>query len=544
MLHASVRRLLAGVSVAGALVAASAAPAFAAPAFAAPGDVKLAVYPFDTTVAAGVTTGTEFDPAFFTSADVTIEDGAITYDLSGAKGVVTAKLDDSDCARKDADTVVCSRDWPLELYAGLSGTPFEFAIRAAKGAEPGASGTIRVTLSGRGIEPVTGTAKVRVGEGVDLTAGRNTKVEAAPGGAFATTGTVRNSGAKTVGGVAAVLYNDRAFVAGTKFSNCTYVGTSIRACTFDQQLAAGETYRLALPYTLGADTLAPGREHGETQWLTAAEHEDLADYAKDSGWSLGEPGDGGVLKLERVPAPRAVRAPQTDVKPDDNWSNVEITVTGKNGANLVAIGDAVTGAAGDVVTATVGVVNKGPAAVDWSRSGETIAWTAVQIPAGTTAVKVPAACFPDTGSDDDWENEGKPGKKAYQCPNAEYVLGVDAPETYDFALRIDTVVPDATGAVVVNGPCECSQFEQDADPSDNTARLVVNPTADGGTGGGTDGGTDGGTGGGTGGGAGGGEGLPVTGPMGATIAGAGLLLVAAGGIGVLAMRRSRTRFVA
>jgi hypothetical protein len=524
MLHASVRRLLAGAGVAGALVAASAAPAFAAP-----GDVRLAVYPFDTTVAAGVTTGTEFDPAFFASADITIEDPAITYDLSGAKGVVTAVLDeDSDCAKKDADTVVCAREWPIEFSAGMSGDPLEFSIRAAEGAEPGASGTVRVTLTGRDIEPVTGTAKVRVGEGVDLTAGRNTTAKAAPGDAFTATGTVRNSGPKTVAGLAVLFDNDRSFVAATKFSNCMYAGSSVRACTFDQELPAGASYRLAVPYTLGADTLAPGGEYGGTQWLTAAEHEDLTDYAKDTGWDLGEPGDGGVLKLERVATQRAARAPQTDVNPDDNWSHIEVTVTGRNGANLAAIGDAVTGAAGDVVTATVGVVNKGPAAVDWSRSGETIAWTAVKIPAGTTAVEVPAECIPDDGSGGNWDDRGKPGRKAYHCPNAEYVLGVDAPETYDFSLRIDTVIPDAAGAVVVNGPCECSQFERDSDPSDNTARLVVNPTAGGGTGGG----------------AGGGAGLPVTGPMGATIAGAGLLLLAGGAVGVAAVRRGRTRFVA
>ena len=402
----------------------------------------------------------------------------------------------------------------------MTGTFFELAVKAAPGAEPGARGAIVVTFSGANIKRVTSTAKVRTAEAVDLTAGPRAELKVAPGAAFTGSTTVRNTGAKTVTGAGVLFFHDLSLGAGRKFSNCTYTGDELRSCTFDQELAAGSAYRLDVPYRLRADTDAPGFDAGELQWLTEAEMEDFTRFAGAGGWDLGKPGEGGVLTLAEA-GTKALAVPQADQNPEDNWSGVAVTVTGTNGANLAAIGDTVTGAAGDVVTATVGVVNEGPAVIDWSRSTETIAWTSGAVPAGTTAVAVPAECLPDTGSDDDWDNAGEPGKKAYVCPNTKDIIGVDEPVTYAFTLRIDTVVPDATGVVAVNRPCQCSQFDKDTDPSDNTAALVVNP----------DGGGRGG-------------GVPATARWGAVIAGAGLLLLVAGGAGVLITRRRRTRFVA
>ena len=168
-----------------------------------------------------------------------------------------------------------------------------------------------------------------------------------------------------------------------------------------------------------------------------------------------------------------------------------------------------------MVTAEVGVRNDGPATLDSGRSGESIAWIKVGVPAGATVVSVPEGCDED-GS-------------IYNCFSGT-LLPVSESQTFEFGLRIDRVVADAGGRVVVNEPCECSQFAKDLDMSNNTSAIVLNGTGAGGPDAGD--------------GAGGGEGggLPVTGPVGTAVAGAGLLV--AGGAGVLMVRRRRTRFVA
>jgi LPXTG-motif cell wall-anchored protein len=172
----------------------------------------------------------------------------------------------------------------------------------------------------------------------------------------------------------------------------------------------------------------------------------------------------------------------------------------------------VTGAAGDVVTATVGVRNSGPATLDFGRAGSPAATIRVNIPQGTTVVSAPQSCVRD--GDENW---------AYYC-DGSYLLVAGDSETYDFRLRIDRVVADASGRVVVNEPCECDRFADDLDLSNNKSAIVVNAS------GVCDGGGAGG-------------GLPVTGPMGA-VGAAGLALLIAGGAGILVARRRRTSFVA
>jgi hypothetical protein len=262
-----------------------------------------------------------------------------------------------------------------------------------------------------------------------------------------------------------------------------------------------------MPYKLRADTYAPGVSVNQLQWLTPAELDDFEDLLQKNGQTLGAPGSGGVLRLQGT---TAAAERQADTDPGNNWSTVEVRATGTNGADLVAIGDRLTGAVGDEVTAEVGVRNAGPATIDFNRSGESISHVAVTLPAGTMLLAAPEACSNDQGS-------------RYLCSGSAF-LPVGGTETYEFKLRITRVVPHAKGAVVVNGPCDCSQFTKDTNKTNNKTAIVLNPT-------------------GTGSGGGAGGGLPVTGPPAGAAGGAGLILLI-GGAGMLTARRRRIRFVA
>ena len=99
---------------------------------------------------------------------------------------------------------------------------------------------------------------------------------------------------------------------------------------------------------------------------------------------------------------------QADTDPSNNWSILSVTVTGKNGADLAAIGDTVTGAAGTVVTATIGVQNNGPATLDTGRSGNAATYMLVEVPAGTSTVAVPRPASAPRRSRTDHGPAGQP----------------------------------------------------------------------------------------------------------------------------------------
>jgi hypothetical protein len=539
MQHPTARRLLAGLAVAGALLMAGAAPAYAgaapahaaphagaAPAYAAPAaDAGITMYLTDATIPVG-SRGVPLEPSWWATTETILGQPTITYELSD--GLTGVTLSDpggvGDCANQSPTKLVCSD--ASEMAVGPDGITgwFVAQVTAGRTAKPGTTGTVTATFSAADLAPISTTAKVRVAQSVDLAAGRHVQVTASPGEAFSAPLVVRNAGKKAAKGASVIFYNDRAFESTTRYSNCLYSGDELRSCTFDQALRSGASYRATLPYRVRVDTRAPGFGYGEIIWLTPAELEDYHSYLKQRGIDVGAPGQGDVLRLDQAITTFAV--PQGDADTENNSSAVELTTTGKNGVDLAAVGAEVKGFAGDEVTVSVGVHNNGPATLDLSRAGSSAAATAVYPPAGTSVVSVPQECAPEVDGSIQWDLPDPRGYPKYLCLSDSVLIAGEG-ETYDFGLRIDKVIPDAKGTVAVNEPCECERFTDDIDPSNNKAAITMRGPGAG----------SGGTGG-------AGGGLPVTGPMGATIGGAGIVLLAAGVVGVVLARRRRTRFVA
>ncbi|MDW5327790.1 LPXTG cell wall anchor domain-containing protein [Plantactinospora sp. KLBMP9567] len=520
MRFTTARRWLAGVGVAGALVATAAAPATAgAPAG------KLDVFFADTTIAAGSAGKIESPVLYSTSGPLTLHELTIRYDFADLAGKVKVAEEDEefgDCTPSGATALTCTIPYPIDIdEQGLAGVAW-VVLAPTKEAEDGDEGNLKVSVSAAGIDTVTHTAKIRVGEGVDLAAGDELTRSGKPGGKVSTPLTVANNGESTIQGAVAVFYNDYAFRSTTRFSNCTYADEDLLTCKFDEALAPGGSYSATLPYTIGADTEAPGGAYGEIVWMTTAEFEDYVAYLADRGVTdLGKPGTDGELDLTQAGGVQA-RGQQADTNPENNWSSVALEVTGKNGADLSAIGATLTGEAGDVVTAKLGLRNEGPATIDATRGGGSFTNVHVTIPTGTTAVGVPENCSPrDSDGSGDWEQFGKTGAPAYHCYSESFIKVGDQ-HAFEFKLRIDKVVPNATGSIEINIDCPCEGRHSDLDGSNDEAKILVNATEEGG----------------------GGGGLPVTGASTGIVAAAGLLLLAAGVFGFVLARRRRTRFVA
>jgi hypothetical protein len=526
------RRWLAGFGVVGALVAA------ASPASAAAPQASLGVYFLDSTIAAGP--GIIDSPILYGSEPLVLHNVKVTYDFSdlAGKARVVSEGDGFEPCTPDGDTrLVCEflpeLEWELDVDEWGTSGYFGVAIVAEDGVKPGAEGALKVSFGAAGFDTVTHQARVRIGEGVDLAAGAETAVTSQPGGKVTAPLTVRNAGETTVKGTNVLFYNDYDIRAEKRYSNCTYVDDELRTCHFDTPLTPGASYTASLAYALGADAYAPGGAYGEIGWLTADEFEDYTAYLDTHGVDIGKPGTDGELTLTEVGGPKALaRTAQADTDPSNNWSSLDITVTGTNGVDLAAIGDTITGTAGKVVPATLGFKNNGPATLDFSRGGGPITNVDIEVPAGTTAVTVPDECVPRSGDQPDWEEPGKPGARSYRCYPGSFIA-VGEERTVDFEFRIDQVIADAAGRVTINPECECEGFTADLNPANDVAQILVNPTGDNGTGGNGDGGSGGG-----------GGGLPVTGAATGAIVGVGSLLIALGVVGFVLSRRRRARFVA
>ncbi|WP_343449582.1 LPXTG cell wall anchor domain-containing protein [Micromonospora oryzae] len=517
MLKHPTRRWLAGLGVAGALVAASASPAVAAPA----ADIEL--YFQDTTLAAD-SPGKSQALRLFADQPAVLPDVTVRYDYRSLAGKVTLADDgNAQCTAPEAGVLVCAETFEVPLDEVYGGQTEPVLIAPTDKAKLGDSGELKISLQVAGKQRGSYTSRIRIGEGVDLAGGPDSKLSAAPGGSFEAPLTVVNVGEKAVEGVVAFFDLDYSIRTKERFSNCLYVEDHLLACQFDEEIPAGEGRTTTLNYQLGKDTYAPGRQYGNAEFMTNADFEDLFGLREDAGARAAARGTGSAkLTLRDAPQKLRAAAAQTDTDRGNNYTSWNITVTGKNGTDLEAIGDTVEGAAGAVVTATVGFRNNGPATLNYIRGDMSVTYLDVDVPAGTTAVEVPAECAPRSGNGTDWGDFGKPGARAYRCL-ADTISVAGETSTGDFRLRIDKVVPNAQGTILVNAKCECEGgFRDDLKPANDRALIVVNADSSGG-GGGT---------------------LPITGASTGLIAGIGGLLLTAGVGGYLLAKRRRTHFVA
>jgi hypothetical protein len=327
--------------------------------------------------------------------------------------------------------------------------------------------------------------------------------------------TVRNVGERTVEGIVLHVVGHHALAPGKRYRNCEYPATGPHyptpvqfTCTFDRSLAPGETARVdaGFGFAIPRNAWAPNTQYGSATWLTPADWAALR-TTYPPGARSGPKGTDGVLGLSLVEdtRQRAAGDPQSDLDPENNKTEIELTIRGKQQADVVADGARVSAEVGRTVPITVGFTNRGPAVVNaWGQALN--AAIVFEVPEGTTVVQTTRVC-----SDHDIQDEdpGRPGARRYHC---EYrgVLAPGKKAEFPFTLRVDRPGRH-TGTITLRNN------RKDLKPANDVAQVVVDTTGSG----------DGGEGG----------GLPITGAPVVTIAGVGLLLVVAGGAAFLLTRR-------
>ncbi|WP_433301719.1 LPXTG cell wall anchor domain-containing protein [Actinoplanes sp. CA-030573] len=501
-------RFVVGIAAALALATGVTTPARAA-------DISVRMAMPDVLVGAGASA--DVRPIVFADQGQTLIFTTMTYELSdGLEGVrLAGPADNFDCTSSGPTKVSC----PIvsEIYVSPAGNREHHAVISADPGANGETGKITMTFSGGGVKPASLTVDVSVVHGVDLAAGGSQTISVAPGATFGASLEVRNNGDSVVHGAAVTIDTAYAFSARTRFANCLYRDDQPHACVFDQGLEPGVTYQVTLPYRLRRDTYAPSTVAGDFVWRTADGYRNLIKFIEDNGFEgPGTPGTGAKLELKR----KVSLAKQTDTDPGNNSQSLTVNVTGRQGADLAAVGVTASAAAGATITLPVGVRNNGPATLD-PPVGSPV-FIVVTFPAGTEVVTTPAGCMEQT----------PPPHADYACYTSESgPFRAKTTVTWKFRVKVTKVVVNATGTVAVD---DVHDFSKDINEANNVAKIVLNPAKAGNSGGGQSEGEGGGSGG----------GLPITGPPTSLIGAAGAGLVAIGLAGFLIARRRRTRFEA
>ncbi|MET8612465.1 hypothetical protein [Streptomyces misionensis] len=374
------------------------------------------------------------------NSNFTVTDGRLTVDVSGLAGVAEVLWPDNCTPDGTGSVAVCDTgDVPTRYTPQV-----QLKVRAAAGAAVGAQGAIEYSaeatggLDGKLVAPeYSAETSVTVGSGPDLGVSTPQDVSGVePGSSLTVPFSVTNTGNETAHGFSVRLWATYGLDVVTRYPQCTYTGpdedstyTSMTyvTCSFDTEVAPGATVEPPEPLRLA-----------------------VTDHALYERFDYEvEPGAGA-----------------TDLDGSDNGRSLHIDAD--NTADFAVHGTEVSGAAGDTVTAAFRFDNRGPAWVGNVSSGDPVAVLDFYLPEGTTATSVPDTCR------NAWKSGDDPAIGHYACTLPMWAKP-DLRVGFPFQLRIDRVVPDATGRVVAR-PDYGTSFAFDPDTENNSAKVVVNPS--------------------------------------------------------------------
>ncbi|WP_435177414.1 LPXTG cell wall anchor domain-containing protein [Actinacidiphila sp. bgisy145] len=380
------------------------------------------------------------------SSGPTVTDVVVSLDLSGISSFATA-----DSGYPD-DTVTWERG-----DLGVGGTGGLVDLHAKPDAPLGSTGTavLSGTADNATITPIT--VRVTVGA-VGLVVNKLAKVgHAKPGDHLTAPVTIANTGQLAADGAYLTMATTEGLAYTQHFSNCAYSKKSNddviatldnnMVCHFDTTLQPGAKYRLSAP--IGID-------------VTSSAMWDLVRYK-----AAPEPGTPVIGPSDRSDGPVLTLVADGDA-PSGEQKTADWTVDTDNTADLAAVGDTASGKPGDTVQVVAAIRNNGPASVDNETSDDQLG-VMVDVPEGTTAVKVPDACYTSTEAGPGTQKTGAPKYICWTKPPLRPGASVKMP----FTLRIDADAPAlATGTVRATTVYD-SPLPFDTDPTDNTAALTV-----------------------------------------------------------------------
>jgi LPXTG-motif cell wall-anchored protein len=380
----------------------------------------------------------------------TIHDVKITVDLTG----ISAFADSRDSFCVDG---LCTWD-PTDV--GPNGTGGVLDIAPKAGAALGTKGTAVITGTSSDATILKEDVTVTVGA-VDLLVDGIKRIDdATPGSTLTAPITLANTGSLTASQVDYRFVISPGLAFAQRFSNCDYGTTSDDAnsggqtvedavCHLSTPVEPGQKYQLSTPLKLKVknSALFEFLSYQPTTISTAVPSSVQRD---DSGSVLSLVADG--------------KAPVTGQEQSE-W-----IVNATNTADIAVTGDTATAAPGSEVTLTAKIGNLGPASVGLFTTDTQLSLL-VDIPKGTAATKVPAACGPYAAG----AGKGRPKLGAPQ-----YICDLDRPfnaghsEKLDFTVKVDADAPATTTSAVQPLLAFGGKPPYDTDKANSTGHFTVN----------------------------------------------------------------------
>lgn len=409
---------------------------------------------YDVTAAIG-TAGKNSTVVLVNTGDepVTFPSLTLTADVGDLRG--KAVLSGGPRCGAEGPTLTC--DFPALTVRAHGYEPLDnLIVRPIEGAQAGDTGAVTVTVG-----ELTGTFDVTLADLVGLAAEPEVGTSGAPGSTATFAPGVTNTGDKPVQGV---VFNAGAGSLNVeferRFSNCLYAPGEFY-CTIDDLLEPGKTYvpSEGVPLKILRSAPAPMRTTSGSQYQTAA---DAVRWVEE--FKVRNPehvaGTGGPLRLVEKPATaRLAGGAQTDPEWSDDYTTVNVDITGENLPDEAAVGASARGRVGKVVDVRVGLRNRGPARIDTARMDVPVSYPSVEvtIPSGAAVVSYDdQLCRPSNGT--------------YHCQFGDLEAGQKS--TALFQLSIDTAGP-STGSVTVTTADYWGVPGPDRNRDNNTATITV-----------------------------------------------------------------------
>lgn len=440
------------------------------------------------------------------------DDLTVEIDSSPADGILVVEVLGGDCSVADMVTT-CDVSYDPQPFNVMRDV-LAVNLKVASDAEIGDVGVIEVTTTGDGFAPSTTEHEIEITEPTaDLQVKRLVSPRTEPGGVAEFQPIVHNAGDQTAEFVRLEIGDARYADVVHDYSNCFSTIEFPVACTFELDLAPGETAMVpsASAVEVGVPSNAPHQGHVRMlyeAWPVSSEQPGS--------------GDGPVLQL--------VKVSDVEFGAGRESGTLEIPL-GDNPSDVAAIGADITGAVGDVVSVEVGASNDGPA--DLQRGADRLPNIEVIFPEGVTVLSLgsdegagddgPRLCAPIIDGAPATGDDRQPHGLHYLCEVGLLPASEDATFTFDVEITSDD---PAAGRVEVNG------VVNDPNPDSQVAEITlhqVDPDDPNGVGDDPNGvGT---------------PQLPVTGTTAAVVAAAGALVLALGLTLVVAARKRRIRLI-
>ncbi|WP_433792705.1 hypothetical protein [Actinoplanes sp. CA-252034] len=379
----------------------------------------------------------------------------LTADAADLRG--KAVIDGGSYCSGDGSTLTCIYPAMSIRAHGYEQLPKLTVVPTAE-ARAGDTGTVKIAVG-----EVTGTINVTIADVVSLAAEPEIAVSGTPGSTVTLAPSVTNAGDKPVKGV---VFNGGAGSMNVdfehRFSNCRYASGEFY-CTFDDVLEPGRTYvpSEGVPLKIRRDAPAPMQLTSGTQYQTANDAARwLVEFEQRN--PVSTVGTAGPLRLVEKPAARAALSDGAQTDPDwtDDYTSVEVDITGENLPDEAAVGASARGRVGTEVEVQVGLRNRGTARIDTGRMDVLVSYPSVSVvvPSGVTVVSYDEEqCLPRLDG-------------TYHCQFRDLEVGQKL--TVPFTFRIDSA-GTSTGAVTVTTADSNGVLGPDRNRTNNAATLTV-----------------------------------------------------------------------